>query len=76
MEYENLVPVIGVIMNITRGNDCWANKIKSVRMNAYNPVVADDIGTFSDKQVGDVDWLENFLVPNYDRTAFFKYVAR
>lgn len=54
----------------------WANKIKSVRMNAYNPVVADDIGTFSDKQVGDVDWLENFLVPNYDRTAFFKYVAR
>ena len=54
----------------------WANKIKSVRINAYNPIVADDIGTFSDKQIGDIGWLENYLVPDYQETAFFKYIAK
>ncbi len=27
MDYENLVPVIGVIMNITRGNDCCSQMV-------------------------------------------------
>lgn len=54
----------------------WAVKIKSIRMNNYNPVVADDIGTFSDKQSGDVAWLENYLVLDYKNTAFFKYLAK
>lgn len=27
MDYENLVPVIGVIMNITRGNDCCSQML-------------------------------------------------
>ena len=54
----------------------WANKIKSVRINAYNPIVADNIGTFSDKQIGDVSALENFLVPNYKDTAFWRHIAK
>lgn len=53
-----------------------AQKIKSIRANDWNPVVADDIGTFSDKQIGDIGWLENYLVPNYQETAFFKYLAK
>ena len=54
----------------------WAAKIKAVSVNNWNPVVSDDIKTFSDKQIGDVDWSENFLVPNPDDTTFFKYLAR
>lgn len=54
----------------------WANKIKAVSVNNWKPVVADDIKTFSDKQIGDVDWLENFLVPNPEDTIFFKYFAK
>lgn len=54
----------------------WASRIKAVYTNNWNPVVADDIKTFSDKQIGDIDWLENFLVPNPDDTVFFKYFAK
>lgn len=54
----------------------WAYKIKSIRANNWSPVVADDIGTFSNKQMGSFDWSENFLVPNYQETAFFKYIAK
>ena len=54
----------------------WANKVKSIRINDWNPIVSDNVGTFSDKQIGDIDWLENYLVPNYGETAFFKYIAK
>lgn len=40
------------------------------------PYVANDIGTFADKNIGDVAWLENFLVPNPQETTFFKYLAK
>lgn len=55
--------------------DC-VNKL--VLMDEWDvfPYIADNIGTFSDKQVGDVDWLENYLVPDYEKTAFFKYIAK
>lgn len=51
-------------------------KIKAVRENNWRPVLADDIGTFADKHIGDVDWLQNFLVPDPQNTLFFKYFAQ
>ena len=54
----------------------WAVKVKAVMANDWKPVCADDIGSFSDKRIGDVDWLENFLVPDPEQTTFFKYLAK
>ena len=44
MEYENLIPVIGVIMNITRGNDCCS---QMVALRTENGIVnfSVDMGT-------------------------------
>ena len=62
-------------------NDCIAKSSWMIMNDAF-PYVADDIGTLSDKLVGGYenspapDWYENFLVPDWENAAFFKYLAK
>lgn len=57
-----------------------AVRIKACRDNNWNAVVAADIGTFADKTADNFELgaaaLYSNLVPDYEKTAFFKYLAR
>ena len=74
IRYIGLLLALGISMSTLLCD--FVNKL--VLMDEWDvfPYIADNIGTFSDKQVGDVDWLENYLVPDYEKTAFFKYIAK
>ena len=54
-----------------------AERTKAVYKAERFTVTADNIQTFSDKTIGGkVLWMENFLVPNPETKAFYKYLAR
>lgn len=74
LNYIGLIIVICISFTTLIGDAVSKTQIMH-DLNVF-PYVADDIKTFSDKQIGDIDWLENFLVPNPDDTVFFKYFAK
>lgn len=53
----------------------WMARVKAVYANDWNPVVADDFITFSNKPA-DFFYCPGYLVPNYNETVFFKYLAK
>lgn len=53
-----------------------AVKVKIIRDTNTFPIRADSIVTYSDKNIGDIEWAENYLVPEPNQTFFFKYFAK
>ena len=51
----------------------WAARVLAVRANEWKPVVADEVGTLSDKDAAEY---VNFLVADPEQTTFYKYLAR
>lgn len=74
IRYIGLLLALGISMSTLLCD--FVNKLVLMDEWGVFPYVADNVGTFSDKQIGDIDWLENYLVPNYGETAFFKYIAK
>ncbi len=73
---KNLIICVVLTLSILSPIQDIAAKLDTIGDLHQFPVINDSVVSFSDKQIGDIAHLENFLVPNYDRTAFFKYVAR
>ena len=54
-----------------------AGKLDIIGDQHQFPIVNDWIYTFSDKQIGgDTPWVENYIVPGYEETMFFQYIAK
>ena len=51
----------------------WATRVKGVRANGWSPVVTNEVVTLSDKDAAEN---ANFLVPDPENSAFYKYLAR
>lgn len=67
-----------VVLTITAASPLCdvLGRIKIMRDAKQFPMVADDYKTFSDKYIGKIPLMENFIVPDPETKAFYKYLAR
>ena len=73
---KNLIICVVLTLSILSPIQDIAAKLDTIGDLHQFPVINDSVVSFSDKQIGDIDWLETYLVPDYQETAFFKYIAK
>lgn len=77
ISFKAVIMIAVLILSILSPVQDVESKLKTIHDMKTFPIINDSIYSFNEKQINDKEWwTKNFLCPNPETKAFYKYLAR